>query len=828
MTEELPLVSTLKNSVIAWRDKKYEGASKVTKRLLNFWFNEDHLREDDTKFEFWRCQREAIETLVYAYEICGYDNLVKLVQGMNINLFFNPSQYRWNKYAFKMATGSGKTFVMAITIVWQFFNKLYKTNNGRRYTANFLMIAPNLIVLDRLKDAFEDGKIFSEFPFIPEEYGPDFDFQLISQNEDVKSHSRCILHLTNWQQFVEHEDRGKENPVGALLGKKPVKGEEFLSRKSLLETLCNYEDLVILNDEAHHVYTDELVWGEFISKINEKLKEKFKKELIMQLDFSATPQYPGDKRMYFPHIIYDYPLKEAIEDRIVKRPIIGIIEGAPEPISKDFVEKNKLQIDTGLKELDEFKKEYGTVKKPVLFIMCDNVKSADKVGRYIGGMKKFRDKVLVIHTDKDGNVTKTQLPELRRAAMEIDTNQYDVIVSVMMLKEGWDVKNVSCIVPLRAYTSQILVEQTLGRGLRRMFPDVQKEFLEETLVVIEHPRFRQLWESEIREANLDIEIRSAKTAYEAPNKISVDKSKLKYDFQIPIVLGGLTRNLPDLAKLDIKKLQRKQFQFDKIRVPKIMYRKKELLTQKIIKEEELSFDYTDKHFEYLSYIARAILAKLGFTSQFADLVPLVRNYIENYLFDKKVDIEKAETVKKLNDPRVRIKLRDSFVDILNEISKTEEDLTIKKYYKLSDTPTIHTTEKVYKTQKTVFDYLPYPSRSHYEKDFMIYLDGQKEVLAYTKVLPRFPIRIPYYDQDGFIRYYIPDFIVKTKKGFFVIETKGTGFEEMVTSQLKEKAAKGWCEKVSKLTKEKWEYVKIVEDEFRQYSGYSLMELIKSL
>jgi len=97
---------------------------RITKRLLNFWFNEDHLLEDGSKLEFWRCQREAIETLIYVYEICGYDNLVKLVQGMNVSLFFDPSQYRWNKYAFKMATGSGKTFVMAMVIVWQFFNKI--------------------------------------------------------------------------------------------------------------------------------------------------------------------------------------------------------------------------------------------------------------------------------------------------------------------------------------------------------------------------------------------------------------------------------------------------------------------------------------------------------------------------------------------------------------------------------------------------------------------------------------------------------------------------------------------------------------------------------
>jgi type III restriction enzyme len=579
---------------------------------------------------------------------------------------------------------------------------------------------------------------------------------------------------------------------------------------------------------SHHVYnTDEeegLVWGKFIHKLNESFKKKNGRELIMQLDFSATPQFPGQKKVYFQHIIYDYTLEEAIVDKIVKKPIIGVIEGAPEPISKDFVEKNKLQIDTGLKELENFKIEYEKLKKPVLCIMCDNVRNADKVGRYVERIGKFKGKVLVIHTDKKGDITKSDLPKLRIAAKEIDKNEYEIIISVMMLKEGWDVKNVSCIVPLRAYTSQILVEQTLGRGLRRMFPD--NSILQEQLVVIEHPKFRQLWESEIKNSNLEIDVKSIKNAYQPSNKISVDNNKIKYDFEIPIVLGGLTRKVPNISELKIDKLPLKQFKFSQIKVPKIMYKKKELLTQKIIKEEELSFDYTDKHFEYLSYMATAILAKIGFTSQFSALIPLLRKYIEDYLFDQKVEIEDPNTVKKLNDPHVRYRIRDIFVDAINKLSKLEEEYLIKRFYKLSETQTIHTSENVYKAQKSVFDYLPYSSRSKYEKDFMIYLDGQKDVIAYTKVLPRFPLRIPYYDADGFIRHYIPDFIVKTKKGFFVVETKGVGFEEMSSAKLKKQAAVIWCEKISKLLGEEWKYVKIVEDVFRQYISLEFNELMK--
>jgi len=827
MSSEMPLHSAVKEAVVAWRNKKYEGASNVTKRLLNFWFNEDHMLEDGVEFKFWRCQREAIEHLIYLYEVCGYDNLTKLIQGMNVSLSFDPTQYKWNKYAFKMATGSGKTFVMAMAIAWQCFNKIYSTDSGRRYTTNFLMIAPNLIVLDRLKDAFEDGKIFSEIPIIPNEFKPDFDFQFILQSDYAMQDRKCVLHLTNWQQFVEKQEK-EINPVDDLLGKKPVKGEDLMNSVSNIEIFSRYDDLVVINDEAHHVYnTDEeegLVWGKFIHKLNESFKKKNGRELIMQLDFSATPQFPGQKKVYFQHIIYDYTLEEAIVDKIVKKPIIGVIEGAPEPISKDFVEKNKLQIDTGLKELENFKIEYEKLKKPVLCIMCDNVRNADKVGRYVERIGKFKGKVLVIHTDKKGDITKSDLPKLRIAAKEIDKNEYEIIISVMMLKEGWDVKNVSCIVPLRAYTSQILVEQTLGRGLRRMFPD--NSILQEQLVVIEHPKFRQLWESEIKNSNLEIDVKSIKNAYQPSNKISVDNNKIKYDFEIPIVLGGLTRKVPNISELKIDKLPLKQFKFSQIKVPKIMYKKKELLTQKIIKEEELSFDYTDKHFEYLSYMATAILAKIGFTSQFSALIPLLRKYIEDYLFDQKVEIEDPNTVKKLNDPHVRYRIRDIFVDAINKLSKLEEEYLIKRFYKLSETQTIHTSENVYKAQKSVFDYLPYSSRSKYEKDFMIYLDGQKDVIAYTKVLPRFPLRIPYYDADGFIRHYIPDFIVKTKKGFFVVETKGVGFEEMSSAKLKKQAAVIWCEKISKLLGEEWKYVKIVEDVFRQYISLEFNELMK--
>jgi len=825
----IELDQEIKKAIVAWREKNYEGVSPITKRLLDFWFKEEHYLNDQTEFKFWRCQKEAIEALIYVYEICGYDSLYKLSQGFNVRLTFDPTTDLWAKYCFKMATGSGKTFVMALAIVWQYFNNIYGTDNGKRYSRHFLMIAPNLIVLDRLNDAFENpNKTFLKYPFIPDEWKPNFDFQTILQTEDTVPHSKGIIHLTNWQQFVERgESEEEENPIDVVLGKKPIKGEEFKSRKTLLEILSKYEDLVVINDEAHHAWTDELVWNEFIFKLNEELKQKCNKNLIMQLDFSATPQYPGDRVIYFPHIIYDYPLGDAIRDRIVKRVRIGEIEYAPEPLSKDFVKRNQIQIDTGVEILNEFKNEFRDIKKkPVLFIMCDNVRNADKVGKYLEDEKGFKGKVLVIHTDKEGNITKKDLPKLRKAAMEIDTNEYKIIVSVMMLKEGWDVKNVCVTVPLRAYTSQILVEQTLGRGLRRMMPNIEE--LEERLIVIEHPRFRELWEAEIKEGDLDIEITSARRVYQPTNKIIIDKSKLQYDFEIPFVEGGISRVLPDLSKIDISKLPNSLFKFSEIEIPKIMYKERDLLTKKLTREKELSFDYTDKYDVYLAYMTRAILSKMGSTSQFSELLPKIKAYIEKCLFDVEVDIKDPGTVKRLNHISIREKIKEVFVDELNRISKITSQLTIKRYYKLSSTEPFHTSEPVYPAEKAVFNCLPYPKNSVYEKMFMIYLDNQDEVIAYTKVLPRFPIRILYYDKESYPHYYRPDFIVKTKDQFYMIETKGMGFDDMTTVQLKDESAEKWCESISQLMGIKWQYVKIREDKFEQFKLLKFSEMVDNL
>lgn len=792
LTEKISL------AVKEWRKDGYPNASLVSRRLLEFWFKEEHLLGIGD-FKFWRCQQEAIESLIYLYEVCRYQSLYEIARNFQVSIKIDPTTDLWPKYCFKMATGSGKTFVMALSVVWQYFNKIFARNNGLGYSSHFLMLAPNLIVLDRLKEAFADNQIFRGYPFIPPEWQQDFNLQLIFQSEKIPVTASGVIYLTNVQQFYKRQIQLPVNPLDELLGEKP-KSEEEINYESLKAELGAYDNLLIINDEAHHVHSDDLEWNKIIADLNEATGG-----LAMQLDFSATPKNLQGK--LFPHMVYNYSLAQAISDGIVKRPRIGEIVDAPD-LSKeqDFVKKNQLQIDIGMQILREFQKNLHPLgKKPVLFIMTDKTRNADKVGAYLE-RQGFGGKVLVIHTNKAGVITKKDLNKARQAAREIDKidNPYEVIVSVMMLKEGWDVKNVCVIVPLRAFDSPILPEQTLGRGLRRIFP--RNSELTERLIVIDHPRFRQLWEAEIDSGELVADLVSSDRAYQPDQLVIVDVDKIDYDFQISIVSGGLTRVVPDLSKLDIRQLPKQLFKLSEVATPQVMYREKDLLEQKIVREMILAFDYTENFSLYLSYICQAIAAKVGIRSIFVDLVPLVKDYIIHHLFDSKFISEDVESVKKLNHILVREKIVEVFSQAVNELSQKIERVKLSYKFWVSQTQPFHTSEPVHPAKKTVFNQLPYPKSGPFEQEFMQYLDGSDRVLAFTKIFRNQPLYIPYHDFEGYLHYYLPDFVIKTEETMYLIETKG-GLEpaEVV---LKDEAAKNWCQTVSQLTSKNWQYLKV--------------------
>ena len=253
---------------------------------------------------------------------------------------------------------------------------------------------------------------------------------------------------------------------------------------------------MVLNDEAHHIRDNK--WAETIRDLHHHLIQKDKK-LSLQIDVTATPKF--DKGQVFPQTICDYPLVEAIYQRIVKHPILPDGTSRPkEQESISFVERYKDFIDIGVAEwLGQYKVYQKTNKKPLLFVMVNDTKNCDEVAEYLEkNYKELRNAVLSIHTKRNGEISESdtkELDQLREAANNPDNpnSPYRAVVSVLVLKEGWDVKNVTTIVGLRAFMGDdaILAEQTLGRGLRRM----DRTIAEESVSIIGTPNFLEFIET---------------------------------------------------------------------------------------------------------------------------------------------------------------------------------------------------------------------------------------------------------------------------------------------------------------------------------------------
>jgi type III restriction enzyme len=218
-----PLVHKIRQRVKDWRDSNYQGASETSKALLNYWFNIKHLI-DGEDFRYYFTQREAIESVIYLYEVAkAYDKfeLMKFDSSSRISTGMFPEI--WTRYVIKMATGSGKTKVASLIIAWSYFHKLYEQNSP--LSRNFLLIAPNIIVLNRLKKDFEALKIFREDPLIPEDgfmdknWQSDFHITLHLQDK-IKAISpagnlflsnihRVFLSNNNTPFYNDHRDKRK-------------------------------------------------------------------------------------------------------------------------------------------------------------------------------------------------------------------------------------------------------------------------------------------------------------------------------------------------------------------------------------------------------------------------------------------------------------------------------------------------------------------------------------------------------------------------------------------------------------------------------------------
>ena len=494
-----PLVHRLRKEVAEWREKNYEGASGTSRALLKWWFQENHLIEKAgraTLFRYYFAQREAVETIVYCYEVAKvrdkYD-LMRYDGSGVVSAGMFPED--WLRMVIKMATGSGKTKVMSLLIAWSYFHKLYEDDS--RLARNFLLITPNIIVLDRIKEDFAGLKIFAEDPILPangfegQNWKDDFQMTIHMQDDIKVVRQTGNIFLSNIHRIYSGRDKIPSikdvDTTNYFLGEKPL-AKTTDSKVNLGEVVRDIDELLVLNDEAHHIHDERLAWFKSIEDISNRLKMK-DGFLSLQIDFTATPKHANGS--IFVQTVSDYSLVEAIHQNVVKHPVVPDSASRAklrEHKSTKFTEKYRDYIHLGYLE---WKKAYEwhekMQKKAVLFVMTDDTRNCDEVAQYLmdnPAYPEFQSEkdVLVIHTKKNGEISENvsgkkeeELKELRKASNEIDSwnSSYKAIISVLMLKEGWDTRNVTTIVGLRPYNakSNILPEQTLGRGLRRMYPN---------------------------------------------------------------------------------------------------------------------------------------------------------------------------------------------------------------------------------------------------------------------------------------------------------------------------------------------------------------------
>src|SRR5713226_8414138 len=220
-------VPALREAVKAWSVGGYKGITETTRSLLNHWFFTDHKLPTGVPFKYHRSQQEAIETLVFVWEFEKVRSRKALLEryAQDLRDVRLPPLDDFARYCVKMATGSGKTKVMSLVVAWQFFNAVREADDiAKDYAKTFLLLAPNLIVLERLKTDFAGGRIFRSDPVIPRELEIFWEFDCVMRGEAEKAPAEGMLFLTNIQQFYERADRNAEQEpeqMTAVLGSKP-------------------------------------------------------------------------------------------------------------------------------------------------------------------------------------------------------------------------------------------------------------------------------------------------------------------------------------------------------------------------------------------------------------------------------------------------------------------------------------------------------------------------------------------------------------------------------------------------------------------------------
>lgn len=496
-------------------------------------------------------------------------------------------------------------------------------------------------------------------------------------------------------------------------------------------------------------------------------------------------------------------------------------------------------------------------RKPLLFVMCENTEAADQITARLNSdavFKELNGKTINLHTNLKGKIKKQKvegrtievfvedekaisdedLKALRRISRDLDSNEshYTCIVSVLMLREGWDVRNVTTIVPLRPLTAQsnILPEQTLGRGLRRMTPPGQAN---ELVTVVEHPSFINLYEQELEQEGLPITIEEVEKVPATTVTIFPDETK---DFdKLDIVLPALTAAhevQPKLEELSIEDVRAafkpyKPLPLGKATTADIEYEGRALITDELVESMKISLPLLQNGLTAVSFFVRELESACRVQSTHTVLAPLLQTFLGEMLFGEKVELVDPRLTARLSDQDVREHIRAVFIPLIRQRTVKTEKRRVKgspqslRHWKPFQA-TFSESRPVERAAKTLFNLVP--CNRSLEVATTKFLDKAPDVAAFAKNAGPQAVRIDYLTADHRLAFYTPDFFTRDAEGaYYLIETKGRQDQDVPR---KASAAVEWCKTASK-SGTRWQYVFVPQTVMEGLTSSRLADLVRA-
>lgn len=866
----LTIAQNVRAAVREWRESSYPGASDTTRELFEHWFHRDHIVRirdgSDVPFRYHFCQREAVETFVYLKEVIRCERVTKLMaefggyEAETLALGVDPEKDLWAKYAFKMATGSGKTKVMSLAIVWSYFHALRETDSPM--ARHFVVIAPNITVFERLKEDFNPPaggpSIFEVDPLIPTAWRGDWNLTTVLQDEAEGASTGGTLYLTNIHRLYDtSKRRKKQSETYEWAGPAVSKTKALDTSAELRKRITSHDRVMVLNDEAHHVWDPESAWNEAIEFIDRSIRERNTSEgVCAQLDFSATPK--DNKGQYFQYVICDSPLGEAVDAGIVKTPVIGRCSQLTPRLSGNAAEQYQQHLLVAYERWKASREEWaGSGKKPIMFVMTEDTNAADDIALELNKSELYKElngRTINLHTNLKGKLKKVgkgksatlefvesdkdisddDLQQLRKLSRELDENpQHACIVSVLMLREGWDIRNVTTIVPLRPLSSksEILPEQTLGRGLRRMTPPGQAS---EIVTVVEHKAFASLYQNELSQQGVEIEVVEVDKVPRTTVAIFPDDKKPRFsDMEIPLpTVSQEYRIIPELENLSVDDVRERFLRagFEPIRLgemgsAELDYEGRTLLTDEIIQQMKIQIPLLKSGFGAVSYYREQLERMCKVRGLHAVLAPLIQTFLEDMLFGTHVDLSDQRLINRLPDADVAEHIRATFVPLIQlRITKQEkrqragEPVLVShwKPYQVTHSESRPTVS----SPKTLFNLVP--CNQGLEVAFSKFVGASPDVIAFSKNAGPQSLRIDYLSGGTRLAFYTPDFFVHgSDNSYYLVETKGRADQDV---SAKARAAVGWCKAASSKSV-KWNYVYVPQGTFERLSSPEFTDLV---